>query len=152
MQVLAVDLVDQHFAFPGGHVETEESPVVVAHQQVPVSVLLDAEWPPAVLPSTTDPAALTRTTSPLVRPMTTDPVRSISTSSAPVPGSSTTDTGSVIGVPRRADGGCQRAGRCDDMDPRVSFDYPGSSALMAQSGRRASALCRLLTESGFGSF
>src|SRR5262249_34821478 len=80
---------------------------------------------PPLLPSTTDPFALTRTTSPLVRPVTTPPSRSISTSSAPLLGSSTTDTGSAT-VPRRADGGSQRTGRCG-MDPPLLSVAPLNS-------------------------
>jgi hypothetical protein len=85
---------------------------------------------PPVLASTTVPSALTRTTSPLERPVTTDPARSISTSSAPVPGSSTTDTGSAIGVPGRVGGGRQRAGRGGDME--AVYLLPVMSATAAE--------------------
>jgi hypothetical protein len=85
----------------------------------------------------------------LVRPVTTDPARSMSTSSAPVLGSSTTDTGSVIGVPRCVEGGCQRMGRCDDRHSCVSFDDPRISVCGAKmAGRLGTPLGPLLAHHG----
>src|SRR5262245_61671082 len=47
VKALAVELVKQHFDFPGGYVEAEQSPVMVADEEISVGKLLDAEGPAA---------------------------------------------------------------------------------------------------------
>jgi hypothetical protein len=133
VQVFAIDLVQQHLDFPGRHVETEQSPIVIAHQQVPVGILLDAEWPPSSVAEHNGPVRTHPHHIAIGQAGNDRSPRSISTSSAPVLGSLTTDTGSVIGVPRRGDGGCQRIGRCDGIDPRVSFNQTRSSHVVSES-------------------